>query len=148
MNTPLNVSVSWYLGVSLALGTLFTAFTTLACAQAISGTVVGTVHDSSGAVVSGATVTATNIDTNIGQSTVANGDGDYTIPNLSPGAYKLTAQYKGFASAVVPSITVRVEQATRVEFTLSPGETTQQVVVTAEAPLVSSTTSDLGHVVE
>src|SRR5579872_2128256 len=117
-------------------------------AQAISGTLVGTVTDSSGAVVANVTIIATNNETGISQSTTTGGDGDYTIPSLAPGTYKVLAQNKGFTTAVAPSTPVRVEQTTRVDFTLSPGETTQQINVTAEAPLVESTTSDLGEVVD
>ena len=116
--------------------------------QAITGTVVGTVRDTTGGVLTSATVTATNIETNIAQSTVTSGDGDYTIPNLSPGRYKLAAQSRGFTTSVVNETVVRVEQTTRVDFTLSPGQTSQEVTVTAAPPLVESTTSDLGHVIE
>ena len=117
-------------------------------AQAISGILVGTVRDSSGAVVAGVQVSAANIATGIVQTTVSGGVGDYVIPNLAPGTYKVTALFKGFSTAEAPNISVLVQQTTRVDFTLTPGETTQHLTVTAEAPLVQSTTSDLGHVVE
>ena len=116
--------------------------------QAITGTAVGTVHDASGAAVANATVAATNTETGIVQSTVTGGTGDYTIPNLAPGRYKITAQLKGFATAVVPNAPIQVQQTTRVDFSLSPGQTNQEITVTGEAPLVQSTTSDLGHVIE
>ncbi|HZQ56218.1 MAG TPA: TonB-dependent receptor [Bryobacteraceae bacterium] len=134
----------------LILSGLFfvTAPGTRLLAQAVNGTLVGTVRDSTGAVVPGANIIATNIDTGIAQSTTSGSAGDYTIPNLPPGNYKLAAQSKGFTTAVVPSSPVQVQQTTRVDFTLSPGQTTQEVVVTGEAPLVQSTTSDLGHVIE
>lgn len=132
----------------VALLLILLCATAVAFAQAVSGTVVGTVRDSSGAVVPGAAVTATNQQTGIAQSTVTGGEGGYTLPNLPPGIYRITAQSKGFATAVVESGSVLVEETTRVDFALSPGETTQQIEVTAEAPLVQSTTSDLGHVVE
>lgn len=135
-------------GVSLALASFLIIATQTIDAQAISGTLVGTVRDASGAVVANAAVTATNLDTGITQSTLAGAEGDYTIPTLAPGTYKVTAQFKGFSTAVAQSIAVRVEQRTRLDFSLSPGETTQQIEVRAEAPLVQSTTSDLGHVVE
>src|ERR1700694_5677685 len=67
-------------------------------AQAISGTVVGTVHDASGAVGPKADVTATRTDTGIGRSTVTNDDGEYTIPNLTPGIYEIAAKYTGFTT--------------------------------------------------
>ena len=56
--------------------------------QTISGTIVGTVHDASGAVVIGTRVTATSISTGISQITTSGADGDYTISNLPPGDYK------------------------------------------------------------
>jgi hypothetical protein len=118
-----------------------------ALAQAINGTVVGTVRDATGAVLPGADITATNTATGISQSAVSGSSGDYTIPNLAPGTYKITAQSKGFATAVAENSVVQVEQTTRVDFSLSP-VTTQQIVVTGEAPLVQSTTSDLGQVIE
>lgn len=123
-------------------------FTGTLFAQGVSGTIVGTVRDLSGAVVPVAVVTATNTQTGISHSTVTGGEGGYTIPGLPPGTYKVTAQAKGFSTAVVENGSVLVQETTRVDFTLSPGETTQTVNVTAEAPLVQSTTSDLGHVVE
>ena len=120
----------------------------LARAQAIGGSLVGTVHDISGAVVPGAQVIATNVETGIVQSTVSGSDGDYTVPNLVPGTYKVTAQSKGFATAVAANSIIQVQQTTRVDFNLSPGETSLQITVTGEPPLVQSTTSDLGHVIE
>jgi hypothetical protein len=117
-------------------------------AQAISGTAVGIVRDATGATVGDVTVTATNNETGISQSTITSGAGDYTIPNLAPGRYKITAQLKGFATAVVSDAPIQVQQTTRVDFSFSPGQTTQEITVTGEAPLVQSTTSDLGHVIE
>jgi hypothetical protein len=132
--------------LALVLFLVFAAAPVLA--QAVSGAVVGTVRDATGAVVPGATVTATNQETGIAQSTVTTGDGDYTLASLPPGTYRVAVQAKGFSTAVAENSSVRVEQTTRVDFTLQPGATTQQINVTAEAPLVQSTTSDIGHVVE
>ena len=116
--------------------------------QAITGSVVGTVRDASGAVVEGAKVTAKNKATGVSQSTVSSSDGNYTIPNVPPGAYDISAQMAGFNTAVAPQNVVEVQQTTRVDFILSPGSTSTEVTVVATAPLVQSTTSDLGHVVE
>ena len=116
--------------------------------QAITGTLIGTVRDATGAVIAAAHVTATNVQTNIAQSTVSGSGGDYTIPNLSPGRYKVSAQTTGFATFVNTDINLQIQQTTRVDFSLAPGQTTQEINVTAELPLVQSTTSDLGHVIE
>jgi hypothetical protein len=71
--------------ISLAFITILVCSKGTLLAQAISGTVVGTVHDSSGAVIAKAGVTATKLDTGLARSTVANDEGDYTLPNLAPG---------------------------------------------------------------
>ncbi len=145
MSTPTTSRVfrAILIAVSLVIASIGVVF-----GQAISGTVVGTVRDLTGAVLPGAQVVATNAQTGISQSTQSGSQGDYTIPNLSPGTYKVTAQAKGFATSVVPEATIQVQQTTRVDLTLSPGQTTQQITVTGEAPLVQSTTSDLGQVIE
>ncbi len=117
-------------------------------AQSITGTVVGTVTDSTKAVVAGAKVSAKNVATGAVLSTLSNGDGNYTVPNVPPGTYDITAQFPGFSTAVAPKNVVNIEQTTRVDIALSPGSTSTEVTVTATSPLVQSTTSDLGHVVE
>jgi hypothetical protein len=116
--------------------------------QAITGTVVGTVRDATGAVVSGAKVTARNVDTGTTSETVTGAEGNYTIPTVTPGTYDISAQMAGFTTAVAKQNIVQVQQTTRVDFTLAPGATTQEVSVSAVAPMVQSTTSDLGHVVD
>jgi len=116
--------------------------------QGITGTLLGTVTDSSGSVIVGATASAKNVNTGVVNSTTTGPEGYYTIPNLPPGRYTVTVQYTGFKTGVSENNTVQVEQTTRVDFSLSPGQVTEQVQITAEAPLVQSTTSDLGSVVE
>ena len=116
--------------------------------QAITGTLVGTVRDATGAVIAAAQVTAANGQTNIAKSTVSGSGGDYAIPNLPPGRYKVSAQVTGFATSVNSDVNLQIQQTTRVDFSLAPGQTTQEINVTAELPLVQSTTSDLGHVIE
>jgi len=116
--------------------------------QAITGTLLGTVSDSSGGVVAGANVTVTNMNTGVANSTVTGAEGYYTVPNLAPGKYTVTVQYKGFKTGISEGDVVQVEQTTRVDFTLSTGEITEHVQVSAEVPLVQSTTSDIGSVIE
>ncbi|HEY6273705.1 MAG TPA: TonB-dependent receptor [Terriglobales bacterium] len=115
--------------------------------QAITGTILGTVSDASGGVIGGAKVTVTNQDQGISKTTTTGTDGNYTVTNLAPGTYSVTAQYEGFNTSVSRDNTVQVEQTARVDFSLKPGQVTQEVTVTAQAPLVQSTTSDLGQVV-
>jgi outer membrane receptor protein involved in Fe transport len=116
--------------------------------QAITGTVVGTVTDSSGGVVAGATVTAKNTDTSVTYNTTTGAAGFYTIGNLPPGKYDVTVQAKGFKTGVSTANAVNVETTTRVDFTLSAGAASETVEVVAQTPLVESTTSDIGSVIE
>ena len=111
--------------------------------QATTGTLVGTVQDSSGAVISGAKVTVTNQDTQVSQITTTVTEANYTVPNLPPGRYQVEVEYAGFKKSVSSDNTVNVATTTRVDVTLTPGEVSQQVTVYAQAPLVGSTTSDL-----
>src|SRR3954468_4916450 len=94
----LSMSRSWLpeIRVVLLASAVLALSTVRMPGQAITGTLVGTVRDATGAVISAANVTATNTDTNIAQSTVSGSGGDYTIPNLPPGRYKVTAQIAGF----------------------------------------------------
>jgi len=93
--------------------------------QATTGTLLGTVTDSSGGVVSGANVVVTNPDTNISQSTTTGTEGNYTVPNLAPGKYRVEVEFAGFKKAVSEENTVEVQQTTRVDVTLTPGEVSQ-----------------------
>src|SRR3954454_14879151 len=92
--------------------------------QAITGVIVGTVQDASGAVIEGAKVTATNTATGLVLTTVTNTDGNYTFPNVTPGLYDISAQKAGFSTAVASKSTVELQRTLRVDLTLSVGATT------------------------
>ncbi len=124
----------------------FSARTTLA--QAVTGTLLGTVQDSTGAVVPNATVTLTNEGTNVINKATTGPQGFYTFPNLVPGQYSVTVEARGFKTEIAKDNQVNVEQSTRVDFTLAPGTVSQQVTVTGAAPLVETTTSDLGTTID
>ncbi len=116
-------------------------------AQAITGTVVGTVQDPSGAVIVGARVKVINQNTGASWDRTTDAQGNYVVPYLPPGTCRITAEWSGFRTAVVADNVVEVDHTVRVDFTLTPGAVTEQVEVTAVAPLVESTTSDIGQVV-
>jgi len=115
--------------------------------QTTTGTLVGTVQDSSGAVIAGAQVVVSNQDTAISQTATTGTDGNYIVPNLAPGRYQLAVEYAGFKKVVSNDNVVQVQTTTRVNVTMVPGQVSQEVTVTAQAPLVGSTTSDLGQVI-
>jgi hypothetical protein len=102
-------------------------------AQAVSGSILGTVTDQSGAAVSGAKVNIKDVDRNVTTTTTSNESGNYQQTALSPGRYELTVEKSGFNAFLQQNVTVTVGQSTRVDASLQVGTITQQVVV-KEAP--------------
>ena len=113
-----------------------------------TGTISGTVKDPSGLVVANATITATNVDSNAVRTTVTSSDGEYRFPALPVGAYTLKVETAGFKSATEKGIKLDVAQEIVANFGMQVGGTEQEVIVTAEAQRVDTTTSSLGHMVD
>ncbi len=104
------------------------------------GAIIGTVTDSTGAVVVGAKVSAKNTATNLVQAVVTGGTGTYTVPALIPGQYEVTVNQTGFREAKIGPVTVVVGQPTNVDVTLKVGGAVETIEVTAGAPLISTNT--------
>jgi hypothetical protein len=102
-------------------------------AQAVSGNIIGTVIDPSGAAVSGAEVTIANLGTGTSTQITTNESGNYTAPNLPAGNYTVTITAPGFQKFLQQNIAVNVSQSVRVDASLQVGQATQQITVT-EAP--------------
>jgi hypothetical protein len=126
---------------------LLAAFTAI-CLAATKSTILGTVHDASGAVVANATVTVTNELTSFSREISTNEDGDYDATNLDPGMYTVSAQAAGFKRFIRNGVELRVDQRLRVDVNLAVGEVTEQIQVTGQAPLVESDTSSIGQVID
>ena len=124
----------------------FVAATAL-LAQDYRATILGTITDSSGAVVPEAKVTVTNVETSVQTSTNTNGQGVYTLPYLIPGKYRITVERPGFKSVEENSLEVRVSDRLLRDFILQPGQVAERVEVTAQAPLLDSATANRGQVV-
>lgn len=138
--------------VSALLATLlvFAAVATLstpANAQVRFGTVVGTVADSSGATVSGATVKLTNLGTNETRTMQTGSEGVYAFPSLIAGLYRVEVEAAGFKHFVQDRVEVEVDLTTRVNTTLQVGSVTESVVVTTEAPPLQTDDASLGTVI-
>lgn len=131
-----------WLGIALAWLSPATAF-----AQA-TGTISGVVTDESGAVVPGVTVAATNTDTNQTRTTVSGTDGFFTFPLLQPGPYSVTATLQGFRTAVREGVRVTVESTSRVDVRMTVGALEESVRVTADAPLVETSSAAMGIVID
>src|ERR1035438_1810281 len=107
-------------------------------AQTFRGTVLGTVTDPSGAVVSGATVKVHNVDTGLERTTQTSADGTYSAPELPFGKYTVTVSQSGFQTAVTSGVAVNVASERRVDVVLKPGEVATRVEVTGELPQVDN----------
>ncbi len=130
---------------------IFLVFVLLAAvslsAQTFRGTILGTVTDPSGAVVSGAKVTVKNTGTGLERSTETSGDGSYSVPELPIGSYDVTVSQSGFQTFVAKGVTVDVATERRVDASLKTGEISTKVEVSADQlPMVETTTNDLGGV--
>jgi outer membrane receptor protein involved in Fe transport len=116
--------------------------------QTITGSIVGSVQDTSGAVIVGANVVAKNVGTSVTYSTTTGSEGFYTIAQLPPGTYDVTVQNKGFKTGVSDGNVVDVQKSTRVDFVLAPGAVSEKIEVSTQTPLVESTTSDIGSIID
>ena len=120
-----------------------------ATAQTFRGTILGTIIDSSGAAVPGATITIKNVDTGLVRTVNTSEDGSYSAPELPIGNYTITVEKAGFKSGVVTGVHVDAGGERRADVTLQPGQLTQTVEVQGETlPMVESTSNTLGGIVE
>ena len=115
-------------------------------AQTFRGTVLGTVTDTSGAVIAGATVKIHNVDTGLERATQTSADGSYNVPELPIGTYTVSCSQSGFQTAVIKGVVVDVATNRRVDVSLKPGDVAQQVEVTGEVPQVDTTNDELGGI--
>jgi len=127
------------------LGVLATAPCLLA--QGVSGRIVGTVADSSGAAVANASVTITNQDTGLSFNTASDSRGDYQANNLQPGNYQVEISAPGMQTTISKGIVVTVDNTTPLPITLQVGSTNQSVTVTSANALIDTTSSSLGEVI-
>jgi hypothetical protein len=116
-------------------------------AQAVTGTVLGTITDTTGAAVPGTTVTLTNLGTGLTRTAASDAAGEYTVPSLPTGKYRLVAELPGFKTVTIPDIDLGVDQHLRFNVQLSIGAVEENVTVAASSPLVQITTSELGTTV-
>src|SRR6516225_10682578 len=110
-------------------------------AQVAGGTILGTVSDPSGAAVPKVAVSIKNVATGVARDVTTDSAGFYTLPNVLPGQYDVTASAPGFSTLVRSGITMAVGQTVELNLTLQVGAVTQQVEVTGAAPLVQTATS-------
>jgi len=106
----------------------------------------GVVKDSSGAVLPGVTVTATQTDTQLKRDAVTEADGSYSLPNLPPGPYRVEATLQGFKSFQQTGITLQIGASPVINVTLSDGAVAETITVQANASLVETKNLGVGQV--
>jgi hypothetical protein len=121
---------------------------TLLLAQSTGGRILGRVADPSGAVVAGAKVTLTNEATGVSREGQTNSSGDYVFVEVQPGQYTVQFEQKGFKKNLQKAVTVDVNQVVTLNTTMQLGGTQEVVEVTSEAPLVDTTSTQLGAVMD
>ncbi len=118
-----------------------------ALAQSDRGTIAGTVLDSSGAVIQGASITATGANTGAVYKTTSTDTGAYRIPDMQVGVYNLTVTAAGFKTSEQKGLVVQINTTSSLDVTLQPGAVTDTLTVLADVPTLQTETSDIGTVV-
>ncbi|MFZ0736983.1 MAG: TonB-dependent receptor [Candidatus Acidiferrales bacterium] len=140
-----------HLRLLLLIGVVFLiSGTKPAFAQGVSSSaaaILGTVTDSSGAVVPGVTVTVTSTDTGISQSATTDKDGRYAVRFLSPGPYSLTVTAKGFKTQTQSGIVLTIGQQAVINVGVQVGQRVDVITVTSNAPLVDTVSSSTSYLV-
>lgn len=116
--------------------------------QVDTGTILGVVHDASGAVVPGATITVHNEDTSFSQSTTTGPSGNYAFTALKIGKYSVSAEHAGFRKEIRTDLQLNIQQQLVVDFNLTVGQVSNEVLVTAQTPLVQTENGSVGQVVD
>ncbi len=126
--------------LSLAPGTVL--------AQAVKGTLLGTVVDASGATVPNAKIAITESNTGIVRTTTTNESGNYNFPDLAPGTYVVVAEVTGFKRSSRAGVEVQLNTSPRVDLILQPGSVSESIEVTAETPLLQTDRADTGRTID
>ena len=126
---------------------LLTASISLLSAQS-QARLTGTVTDNSGAVIPGAPITLSNVDTGVAQNAESNETGNFIFTYVDPGSYDLTVEYEGFKTYTQSGITIETGATRTVEVSMEVGDVTEVVTVEADVPLLESSTSSVGQFIE
>jgi len=118
------------------------------CAQEVTASITGTVTDATGAVITGATVTATDVNRGTSWPATTNDDGIYNILRIPVGNYTLKAEAKGFQTTVFPQFTLVLNQVARMNVTMKVGSVSATVEVSSAAPILQTQSTEVGTVID
>jgi hypothetical protein len=130
------------------LALLAVCFASAVYGQAVNATVLGTVTDASGAIVPGAKVTVTDVNTSVSRSTETNGSGNYSFPDLAPGNYVVTVEITGFKKETRRGVDLLVNTSTRIDVQLQPGNVAESIEVTGAPPSLQTDRADTSSKIE
>ena len=130
---------------ALLLAACMFCASTAVFAQAVNGSLVGTVTDATGASIPNTKVTITESKTGVSRSSATNETGNYTFADLPPGVYTVNAEQTGFKRVTRANVEVLVNTSVRVDMTLQPGDITETIAVTSEAPALQTERADTGR---
>jgi len=122
----------------------FLALAISAYSQAVNGTLLGSVTDSTGAMFPNAKVLITETNTGVSRSTITNESGNYSFPDLPPGMYSIVVEQAGFKRLTRAGIDLQINSSVRVDLVLQPGSVTETIEVTAAAPALQTDRADTG----
>lgn len=142
-NAHLQLRLSFFVVFVLMMGLQSPSF-----GQVVTGTLVGTIRDSSGAVVPNADVVVTNVKTAVSLNLKSNQVGEYAAPYLEPGTFSVTAKAPGFRTAVSENNDLGVNETNRVDLVLSLGKSDEKIVVSAAAETIQTETSSVQGAVD
>jgi hypothetical protein len=120
----------------------------VAFSQAVNGTIVGTVTDTSGAAVANAKVTLTETNTKISRSTQSNESGAWGFPNLPPGTYEVAVEMTGFKKDVQSGVILEANTSPRVDSKLEPGALNQTIEIVANTAVLQTERADTGRSID
>lgn len=121
---------------------------TIGLAQGITGSITGTITDSSGAVIPGASITITQVETNAVRSVTTSGAGTYSVTNLQPGHYNIKVTKSGFQTYTQSGTTLAIDQTVEIDARLGVGSQEQSVEVTSAGPIIQTENSSIGQVID
>ncbi len=119
-----------------------------ASAQAVSGTLLGTITDTEGLPVPGASVTITEVNTNIRSDVATNANGNFVFSSLRNGVYRVEAELSGFRKAAREGVEVQVNTTIRVDLRLTVGAVAETITVVGEPPLLQTDRTDTGRIID
>ena len=132
----------------IILATLLVAGSSRLFGQAGTGTITGTITDSSGAAIHGAVVTAREPETGLTRTTRSNETGNYSLPGLRPASYDITVEFQGFRGHSVTGFRIEVDQTARLDVPMQVGQVSERIEVQGTAQLLHTENATVGAAIE